>query len=150
MKILVAGSNKDGNDREKERAIATLKEAGHEAFHSRDIYRSADSPQEGNEAVERVLRDSQVLYVVCSVEGHIGENTIFRMGYAASINHFKIFASQEITNPDLKDYMPEILTGICSPEELVEHLQLIETNSISKALNKPIFGERDYYAQFGL
>ena len=140
MQILVAGSNKDGNDREKERAIAILKKAGHEVFHSRDIYRSADSPQEGNEAVERVLRDSQVLYVVCSVDGHVGENTIFRMGYAASINHFKIFSSQAITNPDLKDYMPEILTGICSPKELVEYLDLLDHSVLE--MNKRTPGEK--------
>lgn len=115
MKILVGGSNQFGNDEEKERAIAILKKANHKVSHTQDIYRAAKNDREGNEAVHNVLVESDVFYVVCSIEGYTDFATAARLAVAYYLPSVLTYSSQELSESDLRFYV----NAIVSPEELM-------------------------------
>lgn len=115
MKILVGGSNQFGNNEEKERAIAILKNANHKVSHTQDIYRAAKNDREGNEAVYNVLVESDVFYVVCSIEGYTDFATAARLAVAYYLPSVLTYSSQELSESDLRFYV----NAIVSPEELM-------------------------------
>lgn len=120
MKILVAGSNKDGNDKEKERAIAILKEAGHDVSESCQLYKSQSDPKKGNDLVLENLVGSDIFYVVCSADGYTGNATAARLGAAEARPWINTYSSDQLADPDLAYYVEVVI----SPETLVEQLKL--------------------------
>lgn len=120
MKILVAGSNRDGNDKAKESAIALLKEAGHEVFHTCEIFRSFEDSKDGDNAVTEQLKQCDVYYIVCSVDGYAGSATGLRLGMAEIYPSITPYSSHQLTNPDLVNHVQAVL----SPKGLIAYLEL--------------------------
>lgn len=115
MKILVGGSKHSSNNEEKERAIAILRNANHEVSHIQNIYQAAKNDKKGNEAVYNALLQSNILYIVCSINGYTDFATAARLGIAYYLPSISTYSSQELKEPDLRFYV----NAIVSPEELM-------------------------------
>lgn len=118
-KILVAGTNKDKNDETKKYAIAAFKNAGHQVEECCQIYRSYDDDLEGNLAVDRVLKESDIFYVACT-NHYTGYATTLRMGKAHE-RGIPIYSSNELEEKDIKWTVKRIISPGLLIEEIKEY-----------------------------
>lgn len=107
--ILVAGSNKNGNEEYKKKAIAAFSEAGFNVHHACQIFQGYEDSSEGNKAVLKSLSACDYFYIAASSNGYTGLATASRLAYAWSLPFTTVVSSHHLADPDLDFYCDRVL-----------------------------------------
>lgn len=117
ISVLVAGSNRDGNDLVKKKAVKLFQEAGFEVHETCDIFRSWESTGDGwelngKEAIRQCIQHIDFFYVVASVNGYTGFATASRFALLHFLDKM-IISSHKLAEEDLTTFVSEVV----SPEK---------------------------------
>lgn len=119
--VLVGGSDKDGNDKEKERVIALFKKAGFITYSDSDIFQAwPEDPENPNYERDFALLDcltkADFFYVVASHKGQTDLATAAMLGYATALCRYtSLVSSHELSEERLRVYIDYVST----PEDVI-------------------------------